>query len=506
MATGYLTVSSRYGYAYQAPAYGGFEVKYDGSTGEIYAIADARGSYLGVTARGVWSFASAPVYSELTASRLVATDISKALESIGSAAFYAFAATPSSANLAAALTDETGTGAAVFANTPTLVTPVLGVASATSLATSAASPLLLTNGQLVTIALTSQTVGGVTLTIPDFADVDDEFVFKTKSVTMSNKTFVAPALGTPASGVLTNCTGLPLTTGVTGTLLDDNGGTGQSTFSKGDILYASAANTLSKLAVGTDGQVLTVATDVPSWAAGGGGGGAPTDAQYICLASNGSLSAERILQVTANQITKTDGGANGNLTLALANPLTTPGNLTVTGDLNTTGEYPFYSWIPAEEIYGAVTSGCGAPAKYTPVGGSTTSHYACPFDQTTAETGIFTFWLPSDYDGGNVYFYVYWTAVTVASATGVVWNVAMQAYTNGSSLSATPTVGNNYSAQTISAAWELCISADAQGGVPANQGARCMVRGIIGRVPANASDTLAEDALLLGVMVEIQDN
>ena len=37
-----------------------------------------------------------------------------------------FLATPTSANLASALTDETGTGAAVFANTPTLVTPVLG--------------------------------------------------------------------------------------------------------------------------------------------------------------------------------------------------------------------------------------------------------------------------------------------------------------------------------------------------------------------------------------------
>lgn len=35
-------------------------------------------------------------------------------------------ATPTSANLAAALTDETGTGAAVFATSPTLVTPILG--------------------------------------------------------------------------------------------------------------------------------------------------------------------------------------------------------------------------------------------------------------------------------------------------------------------------------------------------------------------------------------------
>ncbi len=45
-----------------------------------------------------------------------------------------FLATPSSANLASAVTDETGTGSLVFADTPTLVTPVLGAATATSIA------------------------------------------------------------------------------------------------------------------------------------------------------------------------------------------------------------------------------------------------------------------------------------------------------------------------------------------------------------------------------------
>lgn len=45
-----------------------------------------------------------------------------------------FLGTPSSANLASAVTDETGTGALVFANTPTLVTPELGAATATSIA------------------------------------------------------------------------------------------------------------------------------------------------------------------------------------------------------------------------------------------------------------------------------------------------------------------------------------------------------------------------------------
>jgi hypothetical protein len=43
-----------------------------------------------------------------------------------------FLATPSSANLRSAVTDETGTGALVFATSPTLVTPTLGVATATT--------------------------------------------------------------------------------------------------------------------------------------------------------------------------------------------------------------------------------------------------------------------------------------------------------------------------------------------------------------------------------------
>lgn len=52
----------------------------------------------------------------------------------------AFLATPTSANLKTALTDETGSGAAVFASTPTLVTPVLGAATATTINASVVSP------------------------------------------------------------------------------------------------------------------------------------------------------------------------------------------------------------------------------------------------------------------------------------------------------------------------------------------------------------------------------
>lgn len=44
------------------------------------------------------------------------------------------------------------------------------------------------------------------------------------------------------------------------------GGTGITTYATGDILYASATNTLSKLAAAADGRVLTLASGIPSWA------------------------------------------------------------------------------------------------------------------------------------------------------------------------------------------------------------------------------------------------
>jgi hypothetical protein len=55
-------------------------------------------------------------------------------------------------------------------------------------------------------------------------------------------------------------------TGLTTALSATQGGTAQATYAAGDILYASASNTLAKLGVGTTGQVLKVASGVPSWA------------------------------------------------------------------------------------------------------------------------------------------------------------------------------------------------------------------------------------------------
>lgn len=84
-----------------------------------------------------------------------------------------FLGTANSANLRTAVTDETGTGALVFADTPTLVTPVLGAATATSVAsgtlkaTSAAGYISSDGSTGYTGTVTSASLVGKTITIKD---------------------------------------------------------------------------------------------------------------------------------------------------------------------------------------------------------------------------------------------------------------------------------------------------------------------------------------------------
>jgi hypothetical protein len=111
-------------------------------------------------------------------------------------------------------------------------------------------------------------------------------VFSTAHSWAGQQTFTAPVLGTPASGTLTNATGLPLTTGVTGNLPVTrlNGGTGASiaTFWRGDGTWATPAGggstnivvqkfTASGTYTPTAGMLHAI---IECKAPGGGGGGA----------------------------------------------------------------------------------------------------------------------------------------------------------------------------------------------------------------------------------------
>lgn len=117
---------------------------------------------------------------------------------------------------------------------------------------------------------------------------------------------------TPTAGAIT----------LGGTLAAVNGGTGQSSYTTGDLLYASNSTTLSKLGAGTNGYILSVVAGVPAWTTPPPSGasitndtttstnrfplfsdvttGAPTtiftsDAKYLYKPSTGDLQAEQLI-------------------------------------------------------------------------------------------------------------------------------------------------------------------------------------------------------------------
>lgn len=105
----------------------------------------------------------------------------------------------------------------------------------------------------VTLSAPASVAASVTVTLPGTADT---IVGRDTTDTLTNKTLVAPALGTPASGVLTNCTGLPISTGVAG--LAANVATALATPSSANIAAACTDETGSGLLVfGTSPTLAT---------------------------------------------------------------------------------------------------------------------------------------------------------------------------------------------------------------------------------------------------------
>jgi hypothetical protein len=321
------------------------------------------------------------------------------------------------------------------------------------------------------------------LMFTDDAGTDFQVATLTGTETLSNKTLTAPILGTPTSGTLTNCTGLP-------SIVIANEATDTSCF----LLFTTAATgelgpkSNANLAFNSNTGVLTLTAPVL---------GTPTSGTLT------NCTGLPVAGITASTVTALGVGS---LELGHASDTTlarsAAGVVTIEGAVvKTAGTETI--WIPAGAMKAKSTNGAGVSTYDS--GTNDVTFATLDFDTTTQEYAhTLPIAMPKSWNESTVTAQFLWTNTGGASTETVRWSIA------GLSLSDDDALNTTFgTAQTVDDTWlaqnDLHISAATSAvtlaGTPAEGD---MVIFEVTRVVA--SDNMAGDARLIGVKLLITTN
>ena len=238
-----------------------------------------------------------------------------------------FLATPSSANLAAALTDEAGSGTVAFTTSPTFVTPTLGVATATSV-----------NGT----------------TIPS-----------SKTLVVTTDTLAVHAATTSAelAGVISDETGTgALVFANTPTLVTPNIGaaTGTSLVLSGDLTVNGTTTTINSTEITVDDKNLTLGSVASPTDAGADGGGltlkGATDKTFNWIDATDSWTSSEHMNLASGKVLKING------TEVLSATQYTGNAATVTNGITTASKISALASTSSSELAGVISDETGTGA------------------------------------------------------------------------------------------------------------------------------------------------